>query len=191
MAEKKKVTYYLGTGRRKTSVARVRVTEGKGQVVINDRPLAEFFTEEKDRAAVMGPLVITEQASRLDVAVKVVGGGITGQAGAISQGLARALKTMFSPKGEQKIVVRNHVTMVRSFKAQTKDAAKAAPAAPKPVTPTANADGTPVLTAPEDPAAGMVRKIRESGYLTRDSRMKERKKYGLRGARRGVQFSKR
>ena len=192
MAEKKKVTYYLGTGRRKTSVARVRVTEGKGQVVINDRPLAEFFTEEKDRAAVMGPLLITEQSARLDVAVKVAGGGITGQAGAISQGLARALKTMFSPKAEQKVIVRNHVTMVRGFKAQSKDANKAASApAPKVAAPTANADGTPVLVAPEDPAAGMVRKIRESGYLTRDSRMKERKKYGLRGARRGVQFSKR
>jgi small subunit ribosomal protein S9 len=191
MAEKKKVTYYLGTGRRKTSVARVRVSEGKGQVVINDRPLAEFFTEEKDRAAVMGPLVVTEQTNRLDVSVKVVGGGITGQAGAISQGLARALKTMFSPQGEQKIVVRNHVTMVRSFKAQTKEAASKAAPAPRPVAPTANADGTPVMAAPEDPAAGMVRKIRESGYLTRDSRMKERKKYGLRGARRGVQFSKR
>jgi small subunit ribosomal protein S9 len=191
MAEKKKVTYYLGTGRRKTSVARVRVSEGKGQVVINDRPLAEFFTEEKDRAAVMGPLLLTEQANRLDVVVRVAGGGITGQAGAISQGLARAVKTMFSPKTEQKVIVRNHVTMVRSFKAQTKEMAKTAPTAPKPVTPTANADGTPVITAPEDPAAGMLKKIRESGYLTRDSRMKERKKYGLRGARRGVQFSKR
>lgn len=191
MAEKKKVTFYLGTGRRKTSVARVRVAEGKGQVLINERPLAEYFSEEKDRAAVMGPLLVTEQANRVDVAVRVAGGGITGQAGAISQGLARALKTMFSPKTEQRIVVRNHVTMVRGFKAQTKEAAKAAPAAPAAPKPTANADGTPVMTAPEDPAAGMVRKIRESGYLTRDSRMKERKKYGLRGARRGVQFSKR
>lgn len=190
MAEKKKVTYYLGTGRRKTSVARVRVSEGKGQVVINDRPLDEFFSEEKDRAAVMGPLTLTEQSARLDVNVKVVGGGITGQAGAISQGLARALKTMFSPKAEQRTVVRNHVTMVRSFKAQTKEATKAA-APVKPTGPTANADGTPVLAAPEDPATGMVKKLRESGYLTRDSRMKERKKYGLRGARRGVQFSKR
>lgn len=191
MAEKKKVTYYLGTGRRKTSVARVRVTEGKGQVVINDRPLVEFFSEEKDRAAVMGPLLITEQSARLDVTVKVSGGGITGQAGAISQGLARALKTMFSPKTEQKVIVRNHVTMIRGFSAQSKEASKAASAPAPKVVPTANADGTPVLVAPEDPAAGMVRKIRESGYLTRDSRMKERKKYGLRGARRGVQFSKR
>jgi small subunit ribosomal protein S9 len=192
MAEKKKVTYYLGTGRRKTSVARVRVSEGKGQVLINERPLPEYFSEEKDRAAVMGPLQVTEQTTRVDVTVRVAGGGITGQAGAISQGLARALKTMFSPKGEQRIVVRNHVTMIKGFKAQTKESAKAANApAPKAVVPTANADGTPVITAPEDPAAGMVRKIRESGYLTRDSRMKERKKYGLRGARRGVQFSKR
>lgn len=151
MAEKKKVTYYLGTGRRKTSVARVRVTEGKGQVVINDRPLAEFFTEEKDRAAVMGPLVITEQAARLDVTVKVAGGGITGQAGAISQGLARALKTMFSPKGEQKVIVRNHVTMVRSYQAQTREAAKAASApAPKrrPPTPTARRCWSPRKTRP-------------------------------------------
>ena len=139
----------------------------------------------------MGPLLITEQSARLDVTVKVSGGGITGQAGAISQGLARALKTMFSPKTEQKVIVRNHVTMIRGFSAQSKEASKAASAPAPKVVPTANADGTPVLVAPEDPAAGMVRKIRESGYLTRDSRMKERKKYGLRGARRGVQFSKR
>ncbi len=191
MAEKKKVTYYLGTGRRKTSVARVRVSEGKGTVTVNDRPLAEFFTEEKDRAAVMGPLVVTEQATRVDVTVRVKGGGITGQAGAISQGLARAIKTMFSPEGEQKVIVRNHVKMVRGKGVAKAAAAPAKPAVSKLAGPTANADGTPVMAAPEDPAAGMVRKIRESGYLTRDSRMKERKKYGLRGARRGVQFSKR
>jgi small subunit ribosomal protein S9 len=190
MAEKKKVTYYVATGRRKTAVARVRVTEGKGQVLINERPLPEFFSEEKDRAAVMGPLLVTEQANRLDVTVSVKGGGITGQAGAISQGVARALKTMFSPKSEQRAVTRNHVTMVKEYKSQTKETAAAAP---KPTAPklTANADGTPVMTAPEDPAAGMIKKLRDSGYLTRDSRMKERKKYGLRGARRGTQFSKR
>ena len=193
MAEKKKVTYYLGTGRRKTAVARVRVTEGKGQIVINDRPLEEFFSEAKDKAAVLAPLAVTDQTTRLDVSVRVQGGGITGQAGAISQGLARAVKTMFSPKGEQRIVVRNHVTMVRGYVAQTKDAGKQASAPPpaKPAAPTANADGTPVLVAPEDPATGMIKKLRDSGLLTRDSRMKERKKYGLRGARRGVQFSKR
>ena len=196
MAEKKKVTYYLGTGRRKTAVARVRVTEGKGQVLINDRPLEEFFSEAKDKAAVLAPLVVTDQTARLDVTVRVAGGGITGQAGAISQGLARAVKTMFSPRGEQRVVTRNHVTMIRSFTAQAKDgtantAAKSAPAPTPAVKPAANPDGTPVLAATDDPAAGMVKKLRESGLLTRDSRMKERKKYGLRGARRGVQFSKR
>ena len=185
MAEKKKVTYYLGTGRRKSSVARVRVTEGKGQILINERPLTDYFTEEKDRGAVMGPLLITEQANRVDVIVSVKGGGITGQAGAVMQGLARAVKTMFSPKAEQRSVTRNHVTMVKGFKASTKEVPKAKPAV--------GPDGLPV-PAPvvvEDAASGMVKKLRESGFLTRDSRMKERKKYGLRGARRGTQFSKR
>jgi small subunit ribosomal protein S9 len=186
MAEKKKVTYYLGTGRRKTAVARVRLLEGKGQIKINDRELNDYFTEDKDRGAVMGPLTITDQASRVDVIVRVKGGGITGQADAIKQGLARAIKTMFSPRNEQKVITRNHVTMIRGFKAETKGVAAAAP---KPVP---AADGsTPVMTIPEDPATGMVKKLRDSGYLTRDSRMKERKKYGLRGARRGTQFSKR
>ena len=187
MAEKKKITYDLGTGRRKSSVARVRVTEGKGQILINERPLVDYFTEEKDRGAVMSPLLITEQANRVDVIVSVQGGGITGQAGAIMQGLARAVKTMFSPKAEQRSVTRNHVTMVKGFKAATKELPKAA------AKPTIGPDGAP-LPAPvvvEDAASGMVKKLRESGFLTRDSRMKERKKYGLRGARRGTQFSKR
>jgi small subunit ribosomal protein S9 len=187
MAEKKKVTYYLGTGRRKTAVARVRVHEGKGSIVINDRPLEAYFTEEKDRAAVRGPLLVTEQNNRLDVIVRVQGGGITGQADAIKQGLARAIKTMFSPN-ERRSVTRNHVTMVTAYKPQTKDVPAPAPTAP---VPTASADGTPVMQVSEDPAIGMVKKLRDSGYLTRDSRMKERKKYGLRGARRGTQFSKR
>jgi len=187
MAEKKKVTYYLGTGRRKSSVARVRVTEGKGQILINERPLIDYFTEEKDRAAVLAPLLITEQTTRVDVIVSVQGGGITGQAGAVMQGLARAVKTMFSPKIEQRSVTRNHVTMIKGFKAATKEVPK--PTAKSMVGP----DGTPI-PAPvvvEDAASGMVKKLRESGFLTRDSRMKERKKYGLRGARRGTQFSKR
>src|SRR5713101_7123052 len=88
---------YLGTGRRKTSVAQVRLTEGTGQISINGRGLDDYFTEDKDRAAVVGPLVITEMRNRLDLTVKVKGGGITGQAGAISQGVARALKNMFAP----------------------------------------------------------------------------------------------
>ena len=142
MAEKKEPrTYYLGTGRRKTAVARVRVAEGKGRVEVNGRPLDQYFTEDKDRGAVLGPMLVTDLANRLDVIVKVHGGGFTGQAGAICQGLARAIKLMFSPADEA--------------------------------------------------AGGMVKKLRDSGYLTRDSRMKERKKYGLRGARRGTQFSKR
>jgi small subunit ribosomal protein S9 len=180
MAEKK--TFYLGTGRRKTSVARVRVTEGKGKVEVNGRPLDRYFTEDKDRAAVLGPLIVTEQTSRLDVLVKVHGGGITGQAGAISQGLARAIKTMFSPASERKSVTMGNVTAVRSRKVQEKGG-PGQPTAPAP-----SADGAP---AAEDTATGFVKKLRDSGFLTRDSRMKERKKYGLRGARRGTQFSKR
>jgi len=173
MAEKKKV--YLGTGRRKTSVARVRITDGKGAIVINERPLEDYFTEDKDRGAVMGPLLITELANRLDLHIKVHGGGITGQAGAICQGVARAIKTMFSPLNEQKVYTHNNVTVVRQFKAEK-----------KPGDPTPAAE-----VAMDETSFGMIKKLRDSGYLTRDSRMKERKKYGLRGARRGTQFSKR
>jgi small subunit ribosomal protein S9 len=142
-----------------------------------------YFTEEKDRAAVMGPLVITEMLNRLDVTVKVHGGGITGQAGAICQGLARAVKTMFAPASERKSFTRNNITVIKGYKAQG-----APVAAPAPGLPVASVDGTPPV---EDVATGMAKKLRDSGYLTRDSRMKERKKFGLRGARRGTQFSKR
>ena len=148
-ATKTKKQYYLGTGRRKTSVARVRLSEGGGTIAINGRPLDNYFTEEKDRSAVLGPLLLTEMKNRLDVEIKVHGGGFTGQSGAICQGLARALKVMFGP----------------------------VPA--------------PVEGAPETPAAGMDKKLRDSGYLTRDGRMKERKKYGKKGARKSFQFSKR
>jgi small subunit ribosomal protein S9 len=141
---KTKKTFYLGTGRRKTSVARVRLAEGSGQLLINGRELNEFFTEDKDRAAVLGPLELTDLRNRLDVFVTVQGGGFTGQGGAICQGIARALKAMFGlPSGEQEAV------------------------------------------------SGMAKKLRDSGYLTRDGRMKERKKYGLKGARKAFQFSKR
>jgi small subunit ribosomal protein S9 len=147
-AKAAKLKYYLGTGRRKTAVARVRLSEGTGQISINGRPLDDFFTEAKDRVAVTGPLDATEMRSRLDVMVTVQGGGFTGQGGAISQGVARALKNMFAPKTE----------------------------------PTADN---------EAPGTGMVKKLRDSGYLTRDGRMKERKKYGRKGARKAFQFSKR
>jgi small subunit ribosomal protein S9 len=89
-----KKQHHLGTGRRKTSVARVRLHDGTGKIVINGRSLEEFFTEDKDRNAVVGPLVATEMRTRLDMIVKVHGGGITGQAGAICQGVARACSAL-------------------------------------------------------------------------------------------------
>ena len=139
----------LGTGRRKTSTARVTLIEGTGKITINGRSLDDFFTEIKDRNAVVGPLEVTEMRGRLDVTATVQGGGITGQGGAVCQGVARALKSMFGP----------------------------APAGPE-------ADG-------EAAESAMSKKLRDSGFLTRDSRMKERKKYGRKGARKSFQFSKR
>ncbi len=129
-----KQRYFWGTGRRKTSVARVRIRPGSGKFEINKRPLDKFFSEDKDRNDAAAPLAATDTAGKVDVFVNVSGGGITGQAGAIMLGVARALK-------------------------------KANP----------QYDGA----------------LRKGGYLTRDSRMKERKKYGKRGARRSFQFSKR
>jgi small subunit ribosomal protein S9 len=151
---KAKKQYHLGTGRRKTAVARVRITEGSGQISINGRPVEHYFTEDKDRAAVYGPLVLTDMRNRLDVIINIRGGGFTGQAGAASQGIARALKEMFGLPTE-------------------------APAA----------DGQ--AEGQEAAAGGMAKKLRDSGYLTRDGRMKERKKYGRKGARKSFQFSKR
>ncbi len=209
MAEKKAAaksprTFYIATGRRKTAVARVRVTEGKGNVLINDRPVDQYFSEDKDRAAVLGPLKITDQLTRVDVFVKTNGGGITGQAGAVSQGLARALKTMFSPESEQKPKTFGNTTVVKGYQDEKKMREKAKAIPTRPVTPVAHARpaGTPLIVGaapvapaapaePADVASGMIKKLRDSGYLTRDARMKERKKYGLRGARRGTQFSKR
>jgi small subunit ribosomal protein S9 len=151
---KAKKQYHLGTGRRKTAVARVRLTEGTGQITINGRPVEQYFTEDKDRSAVYGPLDLTDLRKRLDVTISVKGGGFTGQAGAASQGIARALKDMFGAPAEA-----------------------AAPAA----------DGQ----AEGQDAGGIAKKLRDSGYLTRDGRMKERKKYGRKGARKSFQFSKR
>jgi len=124
----------LGTGRRKTSVARVRIRPGDGSILINERPLEEYFNIAQHRNAVLAPLEATGKRTDLDVHVRVHGGGITGQAGACTLGIARALK---------------------QYDIELDDA------------------------------------LRDGGYLTRDSRMKERKKYGLHGARRGTQFSKR
>ncbi len=124
----------LGTGRRKTSVARVRIRAGSGKITINDRPLEDFFHNVKDRSEVMAALEATGQRETVDVIIDVHGGGMTGQSGACKLGIARALKGY---SGEL------------------------------------------------EPA------LRQGSLLTRDGRMKERKKYGLRGARRGTQFSKR
>ena len=142
---------YLGTGRRKTAVARVFLTEGTGKVTINHKPMEDYFTEAKDRNAVVGPMTLTETHSRLDVIINVNGGGFTGQAGACNQGVARALKTMFG--------------------LQTGRVAEG--------------------EAGDEAIQSMAKKLRDSGFLTRDGRMKERKKYGRKGARKSFQFSKR
>jgi len=182
-AAKEAKTYYIGTGRRKSAVARVRVTEGKGTITINGRSLDDYFTEDKDRAAVLGPLKVTDQVTRVDVIVLTNGGGITGQAGAVCQGLARAIKTMFSPAEDQKRYVFHRTTVVKMYRDEKKEREKARALVAAPAAAAA--------AAPLDEAGGMVKKLRDSGFLTRDARMKERKKYGLRGARRGTQFSKR
>jgi small subunit ribosomal protein S9 len=124
----------LGTGRRKTSVARVRIRPGEGKIRINDRDFETYFPVIRQRNAVLAPLEQTGRRTQFDVVIRVGGGGITGQADACKLGIARALKKFDEQLG----------------------------------------DG-----------------LRDSGLLTRDGRMKERKKYGLRGARRGTQFSKR
>jgi small subunit ribosomal protein S9 len=141
------------------------------------------------------------------VFVSCIGGGITGQAGAVCQGVARALKTMFSPESEQKLRTFGNTTVIKGYQDEKKarEKAKAIPVRPAPVVHAPRPVGGPALipggvpvpaapAAPTDPvdiATGMIKKLRDSGYLTRDARMKERKKYGLRGARRGTQFSKR
>ena len=127
-------TVYWGTGRRKTSVARVRLILGNGAFKVNDRDLDHFFHREDHRQTVTAPLRATKTLGKYDVFANVDGGGIAGQAGAVLLGIARAL-----------------------LKADTTVEAV----------------------------------LRENGMLTRDSRMKERKHYGRRGARRGFQFSKR
>ncbi len=127
-------TKFYGTGRRKSSVARVYLVPGKGQVTINKRSMDEYFGLETLKFVVKQPLVLTNTEAKFDVLVNVRGGGYTGQAGAIRHGISRALLQV-------------------------------------------DADYRPAL--------------KSAGFLTRDARMKERKKYGLKGARRAPQFSKR
>lgn len=129
-----KAPYFYGTGRRKSSVARVRVYQGTGKVTINDRDIDDYFGLETLKLIVRQPLVATETDQKFDIVCRVAGGGVTGQAGAIRHGISRALLQ----NGE---------------------------------------DMRPVL--------------KKAGFLTRDPRMKERKKYGLKAARRAPQFSKR
>ena len=130
-----KAASFYGTGRRKSSVARVYLVSGKGNVTINKRSIDEYFGLETLRTIVRQPLVATETADKFDVIVTVRGGGTTGQAGAIRHGISRAL-----------------------------------------------------LQADSDEYRPTLKK---AGFLTRDPRMKERKKYGLKAARRAPQFSKR
>jgi len=134
MVEAVQINDVLGTGRRKTAVARVRIRPGQGNITVNERPLDEFFYNVKQRSALLAPLEHTGVRDQVDVSIRVDGGGINGQADACKLGIARAL---------------------RKYRDDLCDV------------------------------------LRDSGLLTRDSRMKERKKYGLRGARRGTQFSKR
>lgn len=129
-----KQKYYYGTGRRKSSVARVRVYPGTGNITINDRSIDDYFGLETLKLLVRQPLILTETAEQFDIVATVKGGGVTGQAGAIRHGLSRAL-LVFNPELR--------------------------------------------------PA------LKKAGFLTRDPRMKERKKYGLKAARRAPQFSKR
>src|ERR1700753_3095570 len=125
---------FLGTGRRKTSVARVRLASGSGKIVVNGRPFETYFPTETLRMVVNQPLVVTSLTGKYDLRVNVQGGGPTGQAGAVRHGIARALL-------EADIALR----------------------------PT----------------------LKSEGFLTRDPRMKERKKYGQPGARKRFQYSKR
>ncbi len=125
---------YYGTGRRKTSIARVRLVPGEGKVTINGRDIDDYCDYETLKRDIRLPLAITETQGRFDVIAKVEGGGYTGQAGALRHGIARALLK-------------------------------------------ADAELRPIL--------------KKAGFLTRDPRMKERKKYGLKAARRAPQFSKR
>ena len=133
MAKSEKIAY-CGTGRRKSSIARVRLVEGSGKITINGKDIDEFFGLETLKVIVRQPLTVTNTAAKYDVICSVTGGGVSGQAGAIRHGIARALNE-------------------------------------------ANSEFRPAL--------------KSNGFLTRDPRMKERKKYGLKKARKAPQFSKR
>jgi small subunit ribosomal protein S9 len=126
--------YYAGTGRRKSAVARVRLTPGTGAIVINGKPLEEVFNRPSHQTLILKPFRVTENQDKFNAQVKVAGGGISGWAGAIAHGIARAM-----------------------------------------------------LKVDEN----LKKPLRQNGLLTRDSRVKERKKYGLKRARKAPQYTKR
>ncbi|MBN1863223.1 MAG: 30S ribosomal protein S9 [Dehalococcoidales bacterium] len=127
-------SYFYGTGRRKSSIARVRLIPGEGSIIVNNIPYEERFPRPEHRRVIQQPLLVTESVGKFNVLIKVEGGGVSGQAGAISHGIARALV-----KADEKLRPR----------------------------------------------------LREDGLLTRDRRVKERKKVGLRRARKAPQYTKR
>ena len=133
MAKSNKIVY-MGTGRRKSSIARVRLVEGTGKITINGKDIEEFFDLETLKVIVRQPLTVTNTLSKYDVICSVYGGGVSGQAGAIRHGITRAL-----------------IKSDENLKSE----------------------------------------LKKAGFVTRDPRMKERKKYGLKKARRAPQFSKR
>lgn len=128
------VVYYEGVGRRKTASARVRLYPGEGKIIVNDKPVEDYFPREGDASSLLEPFKVTDTVGTFNVSVKVQGGGVTGQAGAVRHGIARALLK-------------------------------------------ADPNLRPVL--------------RKGGFLTRDARMKERKKPGLKRARKAPQYTKR
>ncbi len=135
MSAKVAKVYFWGTGRRKNAVARVRLLPGNGKITVNGKDIEEYFGLETLKLIIRQPLVLTNTLDKFDVLVKVEGGGLSGQAGAIRHGIARAL----------------NVADAEAYRAD----------------------------------------LKKAGFLTRDSRMKERKKYGLKKARKASQFSKR
>ena len=134
MAKAKVLDSFYGTGRRKSSVARVRIVSGKGNITVNGRDIDDYFGLETLKVIVRQPLALTSTEGKFDVIAKVAGGGVSGQAGALRHGIARAL-----------------LNVDAEYRSE----------------------------------------LKKAGFLTRDPRMKERKKYGLKAARRAPQFSKR
>lgn len=149
---------YYGTGRRKSSTARVFLRPGKGSIIINARSLDEYFGRQTSRMLVVQPLDVVKMRNKFDIHVNVCGGGISGQAGAIRHGISRAL-IAYDEEGM-----------------------------PKKDDEGSSSGGT---TGSSGGAQGFRKALRQAGFVTRDARMVERKKVGLRKARKATQYSKR